>query len=67
MVVSWKKPVDSYGEILGYVLQLHDGSNVCVKEVITKCTNCIGNLVSEILYNNPVKHPGALHFTKKRH
>ena len=44
--ISWKKPRNSYGEILGYVVQLHDDNGDCVRETIIKCTGCIGTLVS---------------------
>ena len=44
--ISWKKPRNSYGEILGYVVQLRNDSGDCVRETIIECTNCTGNLVS---------------------
>ena len=46
--ISWKKPIKSYGDILGYVVQLHDDSGVCVRETILKCSDCSGTLVSDL-------------------
>ena len=46
VVVSWKSPTKSYGEILGYVLQLRDSTDVCHKEIFIRCTDCKGSIVS---------------------
>ena len=48
MVISWKIPRNSYGEILGYVVQLRDDNGTCVRETIINCTDCTGKLVSGI-------------------
>ena len=47
--ISWKKPRNSYGEILGYVVHLRDDSDTCVRETILSCSGCIGNIVSSYI------------------
>ena len=47
MAISWTKPTKSYGEILGYVLQLRDSTQKCQSEVFIKCSDCLGTIVSK--------------------
>ena len=46
MMISWTKPTRSYGEILGYALQLRDSTQKCHSEMLIKCSDCIGTIVS---------------------
>ncbi|XP_053390205.1 tyrosine-protein phosphatase 10D-like [Mercenaria mercenaria] len=48
--ISWDKPGEIYSEEnYGYVLQIKDDQDKCVKEIIYRCSNCSGQfLISEL-------------------
>ena len=46
MTVAWKRPIESHGDILGYVLQFRDESDTCHKEIVIQCSDCNDTMVS---------------------
>ena len=44
--IFWGKPNRTYSEEnYGYVLQIKDDKDTCLKEVIYRCSNCFGGVI----------------------
>ena len=47
-MVSWTKPTNTFGENMGYAVQVRTSNDKCVMELIRKCSDCTQTFVVSI-------------------